>query len=323
MPELLDRGPDVSVVIVNYKTADLVLRAVSSIFNQTSGVNFEVIVVNNDSADNVSEIVGKKFREVKFIECRNNIGFGKANNLASLSARGKYFFLMNPDSFIKNNALKVLFDSLESNLEIGAAGGNLFGENLLPGYSFCRDLPGYFTEIDDFFLGVLSRVRYGKNLYHNFSASPLFIRGAISGAGLFIRSDYFKELKGFDPDFFMYYEDTELFHRLHKRKCKVAVFPDIQIVHSEGKSEPKKEKTIERSLKSKWIYLEKCKGRGSLPVFYFFSCLVAWQRVLVFSVLKVGPKKKYWMTKLRKTKETYRNHISFYSKGFGVGDSNE
>lgn len=313
MAEAIDESPDVSVLIINYKTVDLVCKAISSVISRTDGVKVEIIVVDNDSSDNVCEVVGDFFQNVSCIQSGSNLGFGKANNLASLQAKGKYYFLMNPDSFLENNALKILFDALEADPEIGAAGGNLFGDNSAPGYSFCRDLPGYFTEIDDLFFGFLSKLRYRGNVYHNFGSTPIFIKGAISGAGMFIRADYFDDMKGFDPDFFMYYEDTEFFHRLHKKSCRVASFPAVRMVHSEGGSEPKKEKTIERSLRSKWIYLQKCKGRVSLPVFYFLTCLIAWQRIIVFTIFRKEAKKKYWEKKLKMARKTYKDHTLLFS----------
>ncbi|UVV84289.1 glycosyltransferase [Bacteroides thetaiotaomicron] len=105
---------DVSVIIVNYNTKALTKSCIESIFSETCGIEFEVILVDNASSDGSKELFQIDERII-FIESNVNLGFGKANNLGYKYATGKYIFLLNSDTLLKNNAIKLFFDFAEKN----------------------------------------------------------------------------------------------------------------------------------------------------------------------------------------------------------------
>ena len=90
----------VSVIIINYKTKELVLNCLDTIYKYTQDIFFEIIVVDNNSNDNIANILLKKYPDVKFIQNEKNSGFGSANNIAIKEAKGKYVFLLNPDTLL-------------------------------------------------------------------------------------------------------------------------------------------------------------------------------------------------------------------------------
>ena len=85
---------DVSVIVVNYKTRDLTLQCLRSLFKYTYGVKMEVIVVDNASQDDTPYSIRREFPQVRVVESQENLGFGKANNLGNTYAIGKYLFCL-------------------------------------------------------------------------------------------------------------------------------------------------------------------------------------------------------------------------------------
>lgn len=114
---------DVSVIIVNYNTKDLILNCIQSIYEKTKDLTFEIIVSDNDSKDDSIKQISSQFPEVKIIENKKNLGFGMANNEGFKIAQGKYVFCLNPDTILINNAIKFLYDFMEHNEECAAGGG--------------------------------------------------------------------------------------------------------------------------------------------------------------------------------------------------------
>ena len=102
---------DVSIIIVNYNTKELTAACINSIFQYTEGVEFEVILVDNASTDGSREFFRKDTRII-LIESEINLGFGRANNLGYEYSHGKYVFLLNSDTYLLNNAVKIFYDRM-------------------------------------------------------------------------------------------------------------------------------------------------------------------------------------------------------------------
>ena len=115
---------DVSIIIVNYKTVSLIKHAISSILHIVKDIEYEIIIVDNCSGDYLEEI--KKEFPLKLILLSENLGFGKANNEAAKKAKGRNLFFLNPDTYLINNAVKLLSDYLDAHENIGIVGGNLY-----------------------------------------------------------------------------------------------------------------------------------------------------------------------------------------------------
>jgi len=120
---------DVSIILVNYNTCDLTLNCLKSIQEKVQNIEYEVFVVDNHSKDDSVEKIKQGYPNVKLIQSPNNIGFGRANNIAIKESQGKYIFLLNTDTVLMNNAVKVLFDFMEQNEKCGACGGNLYNDD--------------------------------------------------------------------------------------------------------------------------------------------------------------------------------------------------
>lgn len=255
---------DVSVILVNYNTIHLLVDALDSLFEKCKGVVYEVIVVDNNSSDNACEICQERYgKRVIFISLDENVGFGRANNEAIKIAKGRNVFLLNPDTIILNNAVKILSDFLDEHPDVAVCGGNLYTRELEPLHSYLMSLPSLYSEIDQLLGERLSFKRYGNNIYFNHTGNPLEV-GYITGADMMIRKSVLDRVGAFDPDFFMYFEETELTFRMRKSGYKVMSVPDARIIHLEGQSSQLKEKREKMFLLSRRLYLKKTLGNSLL-----------------------------------------------------------
>ena len=102
---------DVSVIIVNYNTLELTKNTIESVFEKTIEVSYEIILVDNASTDGSVEFFENNYKDkIILIKNNENLGFGRANNKGIEIAKGKYIFLLNSDTLLINNAIKILFD---------------------------------------------------------------------------------------------------------------------------------------------------------------------------------------------------------------------
>jgi GT2 family glycosyltransferase len=195
-----------------------------------------VIVVDNASHDGSQQMLREKFPNVILVECSKNIGFGRANNLGAKRASGKYLFLLNSDTILRNNAVKILYNFIDTHLKVAVCGGNLFNEKNNPELSYRRCLLGIEWELTILSNNYLEKLLYGKNARFNYTGKPLKVNGFIAGADFMIRSEVFQQLNGFDSDFFMYHEDVELSYRVKKSNYLSYSVPQAEITHLVGKS---------------------------------------------------------------------------------------
>lgn len=125
----------VSIIIVNYNTKELLDNCIESIYAQTEEVEFETIVVDNASSDGSEEFIKEKYPFIKWINSGGNVGFGKANNIGAEHAAGEFLFLLNPDTILKNNVLKLFYQHMKENAnkdQLGALGCYLWTTMNLP-----------------------------------------------------------------------------------------------------------------------------------------------------------------------------------------------
>ena len=225
---------DVSIIIVNYNTKDLTALCINSVFEKTLGLSFEVILVDNSSKDGSRELFNKDNRII-YIYSEENLGFGRANNLGLKIAQGRNVLFLNPDTILFNNAAKILSNFLDENQSVGACGGNLVDEEMRPALSFKRIFPGLMWECNNLLFHLPEKLYYGKSWFYNHTIDELDV-AYISGADLMVRKDILDKVGSFSPDFFMYYEETDLCFRISRAGYKIKSIPSANIQHLEGKS---------------------------------------------------------------------------------------
>lgn len=299
----------VSIIIVNYNTYSLVLDCIQSIINKTQNVSYEIIVVDNNSPDREIENLAAIFPRVNLILHNRNAGFGSGNNVGAKMAQGRYLFFLNSDTLLINDAVSILSKYLDNNVKVAVCGGNLYTNNLSPTTSYSYMKPSVFADIDYFLFNILTKLKYGNNLYFNHSEQPLKVKGSISGADYMIKKELYDELKGFDEDFFMYYEETELSFRVIKKGYEIHSVPGAKIIHLEGSSEQLKERTLDWTLDSKKKFYQKTNLLLNFYISNFLFFLTIIQRMIVFKIFRNDSKYIYWENIYNWAKKKLKKHF--------------
>lgn len=272
---------DVSVVIVNYNTYQLLEACIKSVITYTKDVDYELIVVDNHSDSDLSIKLDRAFpNKIHTLQLTENLGFGMANNEGIKYAIGKYVLCLNPDTLLQNNAIGVLCDFMKHHPEVGICGGNLYDADMNPTHSFRMTLPSFWWELDYHFGFFFSKLIWGEDLEFNSSDMPKSV-GYITGADMMIRKDVLDKTGGFSKHFFMYFEECELTYRVKKLGYKVFSVPVAKIQHLEGKSFVASELTtkMKYQIYSQWMYRRLC-----FPsIFYRLLALQTKMKVLLSS----------------------------------------
>lgn len=276
---------DVSVIIVNYNTCQMTLECIESVFDKTSGIDFEVILVDNASTDGSKEYFGKDNR-IKYIYSDENLGFGGANNLGYELSQGKYIFLLNSDTLIVNNAIKDFFDYAEkSDSEDACFGTVLWDKNQKPIHS-SANFPSF-----GFFLKKYLNIYFEKmgldlikDAYIRFPKEYPAKVDYITGADLFMKRKVIEHCGLFDPDFFMYYEETEMQFRYNKAGYNSILIDSPHIIHLCGKSNKYRRNLLPftTSIKSGLLYYKKVSNKISYRVLKALSIIICIPYILIY-----------------------------------------
>lgn len=225
---------DVSIILVNYNTCELTRQCICSINEKSIGFIYEIIVVDNSSTDDSPKVL-PLLSNVIYIESGANLGFGMANNLGAKVAKGKYIFLLNTDTILMNNAVKFLLDYYENNCfrkSLGAIGCWLMNGDMKITTSY-SNIPSVWDNWKHIYSFFKKRI---YNSVHSTKNYKEFEVGVVSGADLFIKKDIFLSIEGFDSNYFMYGEESELQYRLSKLGYRQFLIHEPSIVHLEGAS---------------------------------------------------------------------------------------
>ena len=289
---------DVSIIIVNFNTRDVLKKCLLSIYKFTKGIKFEVIVVDNSSSDSSVEMLKKDFQKVRVIENKNNLGFGTGNNQGAKITVGRYLCFLNPDVVLTENSLEKLFKKLDKNPEDGVCGPKILNlkKVIQQSVGFFPNLPQVFwwmTFIDD--------LPFGKFLkpYHvdhdSFYQKEQEVDW-ITGAAMVINKIIFNKVGGFDENIFLYGEEVELCYRIKKAGFKVLYFPETKVIHIGQASTKGNIAAITGEYKAISYFYRKYKNIYARLFAYLLLELGALARILIFGFFKRNSKllKAYW-----------------------------
>lgn len=224
---------DLSVVIVNWNTCDLLRNCLRSLQEQVKELSLEVFVVDNGSSDDSVAMVREEFPTVTLIENGRNLGFARANNMALRRARGRFFLLLNSDTVVIKGGLEGLLRTMEQDPAIGVAGLQLLNEDGSLQNSVSNE-PTLLTELGNKrLLRLLWPTRYpGKEQNYQ---EPLEVESVI-GACMMIRCEAAKDVGLLDEDYFFFLEETDWCVRMRRAGWKVVHDPRFTLYHLQGKS---------------------------------------------------------------------------------------
>ena len=224
-------SPDVSIIIVNYKTPHLLIDCLHSVIGHTRGVSIEVIIVDNESGDTSEAIVrtvfpATNFPDVRWFDMGYNAGFGRANNFGMKQARGRTILLLNSDTLLVDDLITRCSQLLDSQAEVAAVGAmQINRQGQVHAQLFTR-----FAELRRFC--YLLPERWLRRLFpDSHYADPNEVDWII-GAFLMTRQTTVAQAGGFDERFFMYAEDVEWCWRL-RQQGRMLVLRDSFFVHLE------------------------------------------------------------------------------------------
>jgi len=231
-------APELSIIIVNYKTPQLTVGCLQSVYSQTSNISIEVIVVDNDSADNSREIMCSVYPQIQWLQMGYNAGFARANNEGIRQSAGEVVLLLNSDTLNHDNAIEKCFGLFQSSTYIacGVQLLNADGSPQISGNYFMRGslnnllpLPyiGNFIK----FLGNTMSVKKANIP----SADSLVEVDWINGAFLMVKKTAINKAGLMDEDFFLYAEEAEWCSRL-KTEGELCLYGQFKVIHLQGAS---------------------------------------------------------------------------------------
>lgn len=263
----------VSIIIVNYNTKHLTADCIDSIIAKTSEVEYEIILVDNASSDGSQEEFSSDGR-ILFLEAGDNLGFGKANNLGAQHAKGDYIFFLNSDTLLLNNAIYEMWRYSEEHKEdnIGGLGCILCDGNNQRCHSYAK-LNTWKDIVKSYFIAPFckSKAKEIMAMDAEDESKDAFEVGYVTGADLFVSRKVIDECGCFDPDFFMYSEESEMQWRFKKHVYKNMIIKSPKIMHLEGMSQAKKKsptmKKIIMTQSSLYLYVKKTSSKFEYLLF--------------------------------------------------------
>jgi GT2 family glycosyltransferase len=224
---------DISIVIVNWNTQDILHNCLTSVRKHGDDIDYEVIIVDNGSKDGSVEMVKKHFPWATLLENLENRGFAAANNQGIAIAKGRYVLLLNSDTVILNSTLSKTVAFADDHPEAAVMG--------------CRVLNPDRTMQPTCFMfpSLLNMFLSSTYLYKLFPQSRFFSRermtwwdrrderevDVVTGCFMLVRREAIKQVGIMDEQFFMYGEETDWCYRFKQAGWKILFTPDSQIIH--------------------------------------------------------------------------------------------
>ncbi len=242
-------SPLVSAIVLTYRSPKDTLACVRALLGQTLGDAIEVIVVDNHSDTDSIGILRTQLPKdprIRLVETKRNLGYGKGNNFGVRYATGEYLLIINPDNMMPSEALQKLALKMEKDPTIGILAPKLVFPSGTVRDS-ARAFPSFFdvfikrTALRHLFPGRIAAYTQqgsrgtqsgGRGIARNAPTSPREVDW-IAGACLLLRRSFFNELQGFDPRFFLFFEDIDLCRRTWAAGKRVVYDPTITVADRE------------------------------------------------------------------------------------------
>ena len=228
---------DLSIILVNYKSTQLVLDCIESIHQQTKQYSFEIILVDNDSKDDCEAIVLAKYPDTVFLSMGYNSGFARANNAGIEISRGKFVLILNTDTIILDGAIDKSIHLLKQHADAVGCGVQLLntdGTTQISGAHFVKG--GLNTLLPLPYLGKLIRwlgYRLKTTVPSVQTVADNIEVDWVVGAYILVNKEVLNKSGLLDNDFFMYAEEIEWCGRL-RQQGKLMLFAEPRVIHIGG-----------------------------------------------------------------------------------------
>jgi hypothetical protein len=234
--------PALSVIIVNFNAGDHLERCLSSLVEHLPGIEWEALVIDNASTDRSDRAVTSFGPRVVLVHNAENIGFGRAVNQGMATTDAPVVLLLNPDARLVAGAVEGLQDVLRSHGDCAVVGPAVVNDD--------GGIQGSARGDPDMLTGLfgrstlLTRLFPGATVTRRNVVNPLESRHPedsvevdwVSGACMLVRRTAFEQVGGFDPRYFLYWEDADFCRRLRAAGLRTRYRPDARVVHTVGRS---------------------------------------------------------------------------------------
>jgi hypothetical protein len=251
---------DLSIVIVNWNTRDLLLACLKSVFETVHDLTYEVIVLDNASPDGSAAAVKQAFPQVKLIESQQNLGFAGGNNRALTQAGGATILLLNPDTIVLPNAINALYEALKDYPALGAVGAQLLNADRTEQASWGQ-FPSLGLELP-IVRQQLSRQPALLPLPTGAPPRQILNVDWATGASLMIKRATLEQVGNLDETYWLYTEETDWCFRARRSGWQIGVALDAQIVHvQQAASRQRLANSLIQFARSRALFLRKHRSR--------------------------------------------------------------
>lgn len=233
---------ELSIILINYNTKNLISKTIASIFQTVLETKYEIIVADNSSDE--EQRYHSEDKRVRVLPPIENKGFSNACNLAAKKAKAPYLLFLNSDAILKVRSVDESLAYLKQQNDVGALGIRMLSPDGTLDHGCKRGFPTpmasfyYFTGMDK---RHPDSEKYGWYRQTFIKDRTIADVDSISGAFFMIPTKIFKEMNGFDEDYFMYGEDLDLCYRIKQAGYRVVYYGKVFFIHLKGESGMKKD----------------------------------------------------------------------------------
>lgn len=272
-----------SIIIVNYNVTDLLRKCLISVNKFVQDVDYEVIIIDNQSPDSSWKNLISEFPQHLFIASEENVGFASANNKAVKLASGEYILLLNPDTEFTDQDMKNILDFADCQNDFGGLGVRMYDAKgkFLPESK--RSVPNIINSFEKLYTNFKKNTTksYYRNDVDEYDIAKVDI---LTGAFFLTKRELYLEVGGLDEQYFMYGEDIDLSYTLIKRGYSNWYYGKSSILHYKGESTIRDQKYLERFYGAMQIFIDK----------YYRK-----QKPFEYQFLKMGLKLRHSLEKIK------------------------
>lgn len=282
------REPELSIIIVNWNTRELLSQCLQSLTDTVKEISYEVWVVDNNSSDHSVEMIQKRFPRFQVIANSENAGFVRANNQAIACSRGRFLLLLNSDTVTLPDSICTMVRFMDEHPRAGGVGVRLLNPD--------RTFQASYTPFPTLWNELLMLSGLGRWLirpsYPSYGPlvqdGPKRIQGYMEGACLMVRREAINQIGGLDEHIYMYSEEVDWCFRFHVAGWELWYLPNAPIVHYGGQSSKKRQGRMEAELyRSRVYFFHKHYGKLAALCLKYLIYLLTLPKMILHRLLRL------------------------------------
>ena len=264
---------DLSISLVSFNTRDLLRQCINSIVKSTHTISYEIIVVDNNSADNSAIMVEEEFPAITLVKNKENVFFACAHNQAIRLAKGEYICMLNPDTIILENTFEILLNKIKSNAEIGAIGCKLLSEkNEIQETVYKKSTLANFLSFSRY-LSVFVKPFLPNRMYPSAIYEKEGYVELMQNSLMILRRSFLISRNLFDENIKLYCTEDQIAEELEAVGQKMFYTPEVSSIHFLGRSTKPESNPFfiyKINRDDYYFFYKKYKGTIQAAVVYFF-----------------------------------------------------